>query len=321
MNIVAKVSQFAGNTFAFWVLFFALFGFFYPNGFTWIGPYISILLGVVMFGMGITLTLDDFKQILKQPKKVLLGVSAQYIIMPLLAFSLAVLLQLPPEVAAGVILVGCCPGGTASNVITYLAKGNTALSVAITAVSTLLAPILTPLLTLLLASKWLPISAGSLFISIVKIVIIPIVLGILVRIFFKEQVERGIQVLPLISVIAIVAIVAAVVGLSKEKLMETGLLIFAVVMLHNILGLLIGYWIAKFFKLDVADQKAISIEVGMQNSGLGAALAAAHFSPIAAVPSAIFSVWHNLSGPFIATIWGKEKNRPSHETIDKGISK
>lgn len=321
MNVIVKISKLAGDTFALWVLLFALLGFFFPQGFTWIGPYISILLGVVMFGMGMTLTLDDFKQIVKQPKKVLIGILAQYTIMPLLAFGLAMLLQLPPEIAAGVILVGCCPGGTASNVITYLAKGNTALSVAITAISTLLAPILTPLLTLLLASKWLPISAGNLFVSIVKIVIIPIVLGLIFRMFFKKQVEYGIKVLPLVSVVAIIAIVAAVVGLSKDQLMETGLLIFAVVMLHNVLGLLFGYWAAKLFKLEVADQKAISIEVGMQNSGLGAALAAAHFSPLAAVPSAIFSVWHNLSGPFLATIWGKEKQDSKYQSVDKGITK
>lgn len=225
--------------------------------------------------------------------------------MPLLAFGLASVLQLPPEVAVGVILVGCCPGGTASNVMTFLARGNTALSVTITAVSTLLAPILTPALTLLFASKWLPVSAGDMFLSIVQIVLIPIVLGLVIRMLFQKQVEKSVKVLPLVSVIGIVAVASAVVAVNKASIATSGLLIFSVVILHNLLGLLIGYLLAKLIGLDHADQKAISIEVGMQNSGLGSALAMAHFAPVAAVPSALFSVWHNISGPLLATWWGK----------------
>ena len=288
-----------------WVLLFAVLGFVFPEGFTWITSYITILLGIIMFGMGMTLSGDDFKEVLKQPKSVAVGVAAQFIIMPLLAYGLAILFQLPPEVAVGVILVGCCPGGTASNVMTYLSKGNTALSVAITSVSTLLAPLLTPALVLLFASQWLPVSAGDLFLSIFQMVVIPITLGVVVKMLFKEKVTESIKALPLISVISIVAIVAAVVGASQERIAETGLLIFSIVILHNLLGLAIGYWLAKLLGLKEGDQRAISIEVGMQNSGLGAALAAAHFNPIAAVPSAIFSVWHNISGPILATIWSK----------------
>jgi len=259
--------------------------------------------------MGLTLTLADFKKILKVPKSVITGVLAQYIIMPLVAYGLAVLFQLPAEVAIGVILVGCCPGGTASNVMTFLAKGNTALSVTITAVSTILAPILTPFLTLILASKWLPVSAGDMFFSIVQIVLIPIVLGIIIRIVFTKQVDKSVKALPLVSVVGIVAVAAAVVALNTEEIATTGLLIFSVVILHNLLGLLIGYVLAKLLRFDFTDQKAISIEVGMQNSGLGAALAVAHFSPIAAVPSALFSVWHNISGPLLATWWGKRSEK------------
>ncbi len=305
MKVLERASRFAGNTFAVWVLLFAVLGFVFPEGFTWITSYITILLGIIMFGMGMTLSGDDFKEVLKQPKSVAVGVAAQFIIMPLLAYGLAILFQLPPEVAVGVILVGCCPGGTASNVMTYLSKGNTALSVAITSVSTLLAPLLTPALVLLFASQWLPVSAGDLFLSILQMVVIPITLGVVVKLLFKEKVTESIKALPLISVISIVAIVAAVVGASKERIAETGLLIFSIVILHNLLGLAIGYWLAKLLRLKEGDQRAISIEVGMQNSGLGAALAAAHFNPIAAVPSAIFSVWHNISGPILATIWSK----------------
>ncbi|KZE69008.1 sodium transporter [Fictibacillus phosphorivorans] len=305
MRFLEKVSKVAGNTFAVWVILFAILAFFIPGGFTWIAPHIPLLLGVIMFGMGLTLSLNDFKAVFQAPKSVLVGVAAQYTIMPLLAFGLATAFQLQPEVAVGVILVGCCPGGTASNVMTYLAKGNTALSVAVTSVATLLAPILTPALTLLFASKWLPVSAGSLLLSIVQIVLVPIVLGLVVKLLFRKQVEKSVAALPLVSVVGIVAVASAVVAANAQQIAETGLLIFSIVVLHNVLGLLIGFLIAKTVKLDFADQKAISIEVGMQNSGLGAALAIAHFSPLSAVPSAIFSVWHNISGPLLATWWGK----------------
>ncbi|WP_087971966.1 bile acid:sodium symporter family protein [Oceanobacillus rekensis] len=308
MKTIGKISSFAQSTFALWVIIFALFSFFVPEGFTWIAPHISLLLGIIMFGMGLTLKAGDFKGIIKAPKSVLIGVVAQYTIMPLLAFGLAYLFQLPAEVAVGVILVGCCPGGTASNVMTFMAKGNTALSVTITSISTLLAPILTPALTLLLASQWLPVSFGAMFMSIVQVVLLPIALGVIVRLMFSKQVKKSVTALPLVSVIGIVAVASAVVAVNKESIITTGLLIFAVVVLHNVLGLLVGFLLAKVFKLDLDEQKAVSIEVGMQNSGLGATLAMAHFAPIAAVPSAIFSVWHNISGPLLATWWGKRSD-------------
>lgn len=305
MRALERVSNFAGNTFAVWVILFVALSLIFPGGFAWIAPHVSLLLGIIMFGMGLTLTLDDFKGVLKAPVSVLIAVLLQYTVMPLIAFGLAVIFQLPPEVAAGVILVGCCPGGTASNVMTFLAKGNTALSVSVTAVSTVLAPILTPALTLLFASQWLPVSAADMFMSIVQIVLVPIVLGVVVRLLFSKQVDKSVKALPLVSVIGIVAVAAAVVAVNREDILTTGLLIFSVVILHNVLGLAIGYLFGKLFKFDFANQKAVSIEVGMQNSGLGSALALAHFSPIAAVPSALFSVWHNISGPVLATWWGK----------------
>ena len=230
--------------------------------------------------------------------------------MPGLAYGLCKLFNLPPEIAIGVILVGCCPGGTASNVITYMAKGNTALSVACTSVSTLLAPLLTPAIFYLLASQWLHIEASSMFVSILQVVLFPIVLGLIIRSFFKDKVEQYIQIMPLVSVIAIVAIVAAIIGASKTAILQSGLIILGVVMLHNCLGYLLGFWAARFFKLPYADSKAVAIEVGMQNSGLGVALAAVHFaaSPVTAVPSAIFSLWHNISGPALATYWASRKD-------------
>lgn len=309
MGVLQKIGKFAGNTFAIWVLVAAGLAIGLPEYFTWIGSYITILLGIVMFGMGMTLKLDDFKLILQHPKGVIIGIVSQFVVMPLLAFALAKIFNLPPEIAVGVILVGCCPGGTSSNVMTFLAKGNTALSVTITSCTTLLAPFVTPALIYLLASEWLPVSFMAMFMSVIKVVLIPIVLGIVAQFLFRPIVEKSIDILPTVSVIAIVMIVAAVVSGSRDKILETGLIIFAIVILHNGLGYLIGFLVAKLFKLQYDDQKAISIEVGMQNSGLGAQLAMAHFDPVSAVPSAIFSFWHNISGPILATYWGSRANK------------
>src|SRR5690606_10079467 len=309
MGVLQKVGKFAGNTFAIWVLVAAGLAIWMPEYFTWIGSYITILLGIVMFGMGMTLKLDDFKLILQHRKGVVIGIVSLFVIMPLLAFALAKVFNLPPEIAVGVILVGCCPGGTSSNVMTFLAKGNTALSVTITSFTTLLAPFATPALIYLLASEWLPVSFMAMFMSVIKVVLIPIILGIVAQFIFRPIVEKSVDILPTVSVVAIVMIVAAVVSGSRDKILETGLIIFAIVILHNGLGYLLGFLVAKLFKLKYDDQKAVSIEVGMQNSGLGAQLAMAHFDPVSAVPSAIFSFWHNISGPILATYWGSKANK------------
>jgi len=308
MSALLRFTHFVQKTFALWVIVFAALALWQPDFFVWLKAYIPWILGIIMLGMGMTMTVDDFKGVLQSPKAVLIGVVAQFVVMPGLAFVLCKLFNLPPEIAVGVILVGCCPGGTASNVITYMAKGNVALSVACTSVSTLLAPVLTPAIFYLLASQWLKIDAASMFISILQVVLLPIVIGLILRTWLKRQVESYIQVMPLVSVIAIVAIVAAIIGGSKAAILQSGLLILAVVVLHNGLGYLLGFTAARFFKLPYADSKAIAVEVGMQNSGLGVALAAVHFaaSPITAVPSAIFSLWHNISGPALATYWASK---------------
>ncbi|MCG8285243.1 bile acid:sodium symporter family protein [Acinetobacter seifertii] len=308
MSALLRFTQFVQKTFALWVIVFAALAIWQPEFFVWLKAYIPWILGIIMLGMGMTMTVDDFKGVLQSPKAVLIGVVAQFVVMPGLAYVLCKLFNLPPEIAVGVILVGCCPGGTASNVITYMAKGNVALSVACTSVSTLLAPVLTPAIFYLLASQWLKIDAASMFISILQVVLVPIVIGLILRTWLKRQVESYIQVMPLVSVIAIVAIVAAIIGGSKAAIFQSGLLILAVVILHNGFGYLLGFTAARFFKLPYADSKAIAVEVGMQNSGLGVALAAVHFaaSPITAVPSAIFSLWHNISGPALATYWASK---------------
>lgn len=302
---IGRVSQFFGRTFAFWTLVFAVLGFFLPETFARLAPLIVPLLGIVMFGMGLTISLDDFREVARRPADVLIGVVCQFVIMPLIAVLLTRIVPMPQEVAAGVILVGCCPGGTSSNVMTYLARGDTALSVACTSVTTLLAPIVTPFLVWLFASQYLPVDAMAMFLSIVEVVLAPIVLGILLQKLMPRVIEKAVTILPLVSVVGIVLIVAAVVAVNQQRIATSGALIVAVVAVHNLLGLGLGYAVARMLGLPLAKRKAISIEVGLQNSGLGAALASAHFSPLAAVPSAIFSVWHNISGAVVANFFAK----------------
>jgi BASS family bile acid:Na+ symporter len=262
-----------------------------------------------MFGMGLTLSAADFREVFRRPGDVAIGVVGHYIIMPGTAYLLAIALRLPPDIAVGVILVGCCPSGTASNVMTFLAKGDVALGVSIASVSTMIAPLVTPALVSLLAGKWMAINTESLFMDIVQVVIFPIVLGIVARTLFRRQAAASVKALPLVSTIAIVLIIAIIVGLNQAKIMTNGLLILVAVILHNLLGFALGYLFARLFGMSLAKRKAVMLETGMQNSGLGAALAAAHFSPLAAVPSALFSVWHNLSGSALAT-WmaGREES-------------
>ncbi|MBF0803526.1 MULTISPECIES: bile acid:sodium symporter family protein [unclassified Neisseria] len=314
MESLSRFSRFVGQTFALWAALFAGIAFAAPETFKWVLPHIPLLLGVVMFGMGLTLSPADFKILGRHPKAVLVGVAAQFVIMPLTAYALAAGFNLPPEIAVGVILVGACPGGTASNVITYLARGDVALSVAVTSVSTLLAPVLTPAVFYLLANQWLDISAGAMFGSIAQMVLLPVVAGVAAHLLFRKQAEAAAGALPLVSVAAIVLIIGAVVGAAKPKILESGLLILGVVVLHNGIGYLLGFLAARLCRLPFSAQKTLAIEVGMQNSGLGAVLASAYFTPLAAVPSAVFSVWHNISGSLLASYWaakaGKKQESP-----------
>lgn len=305
MKLLESISNFAGKYFAFFVIIVAVVAFFIPETFLPFGKYITILLGIVMFGMGLTLKAVDFKLIATNPKPVIFGIIAQFIIMPLTAFAIAYMLNLPAELAAGLVLLGSVPGGTSSNVMVYLAKGNVPLSITMTSFSTLLAPLLTPALLLLFAGQWMPVNALAMFTSIVQVIIIPIALGLLVKKLFPTVVEKSLNVVPLISVLAIITIVSAVVAGNVNNIASAGLLVFLGVFLHNGAGLLIGYYSAKLMGLSELDRRAISLEVGMQNSGLGVALATAHLGPLAALPSALGAVWHNISGPILATYWSK----------------
>ena len=305
---LTKLSHLAGRYFALWVVLGTLTGALRPEIFAWVGPQIPLLLGVIMFGIGMTLSGTDFKNALTRPRsrEVAAGVLAQFTIMPLVAYGLALALRLPPDLAVGVILVGTCPGGTASNVVTYLARGDLALSVSMTSVATLLAPVLTPMLTLWLAGQWIPVSAGALFLSIVKIVLLPVAAGVLAHRFLSKTVEQVTPMLPLVSVSAIVLIVAFVVSANLEHILATAATLFVAVALHNLIGLGLGYTLARALRLEESKKRAIAIEVGMQNSGLAVSLAAVHFNPAAAIPGALFSVWHNLTGPALATYWARK---------------
>lgn len=305
MKILKNISNFFGKNMAIIVLIVAALSLFFPKSVSFIKTsYVNYLLMIVMFGMGLTLKFEDFKVVFTRPKDIIIGAIAQFTIMPILAFLLSMIFKLPTELAVGVILVGTCPGGTSSNVMTYLAKGDVALSVGMTSVSTILAPFATPLLTLLYAGQRVNVNAVNMFISIVQVVIIPIGLGFIINRFFHKFTSHIKEILPLISVLAIVSIVAAIVSANSSRLMQVGYLIIIVVALHNCLGYLLGFIIGKLLRLDNSKCKAISIEVGMQNSGLATSLAATHFAsmPLATVPGAIFSVWHNISGSIVANI-------------------
>ena len=277
-----------------------------PGAFSGVKPtVINYMLGVVMFGMGLTLNLHDFKIVFSRPKDVIVGCVAQFTVMPLLAWGLTRVFGLDEALALGVVLVGCCPGGTASNVITYLAKGDLALSVGMTGVSTLLAPLLTPLLTWALAGKSVEVDVVSMFLSILWVVILPIVIGLLVKWLWPKFTEEATDYLPAFSSIAIALIVAIVIAANATKLLAGGLVIIVVVMLHNVCGLLLGWLIGRLLRLPDAKRRAISIEVGMQNSGLASSLATLHFAayPMATIPGAVFSVWHNISGAIVARLY------------------
>ena len=288
------------------VLVTALLSFAFPQLLQQVRPtVINYLLGVVMFGMGLTLNLQDFKIVFSRPKDVIIGCLAQFTVMPLLAWGLSRLFSLDEALALGVILVGCCPGGTASNVITYLAKGDLALSVGMTGVSTLLAPFLTPLLTWALAGKSVNVDVVGMLLSILWVVILPIAIGLIVKWIWPKFTEKATDYLPAFSSIAIALIVAIIISANADKLLAGGLLIIVVVMLHNICGLGLGYLIGCLLGLSMSKKRAISIEVGMQNSGLASSLATIHFAvyPLATIPGAIFSVWHNLSGAAVAYLY------------------
>ena len=290
-----------------WVLICSVLALYRPEIFTWFrGPMITVALGVIMLGMGITLKPEDFKQIPRYRKPIALGVLFQYLLMPMLGWGLSYLFKLSNPLAVGLILVASCPGGTASNVIAFLARANLPLSVSMTAVSTLLAVFMTPTLTVFFTGSRVEVPALGLFISTLQVVVFPIALGVSMNKFFPALTRRVLPAAPLVAVIMITMIVASIIGDGRKEILTGGTrLLFAVFSLHAF-GFLLGYLITRIIRGSRLTARTIAIEVGMQNSGLGVVLARQNFAdPMIAIPSAISSLFHSLIGSLMAGVWGR----------------
>lgn len=306
-----KVCALIGKYFGILAVVFLILGMTTPDSFKWVlgkigdVSVLSVLLGVVMFGMGTTLSLHDFALVLKRPRDVFFGACAQYFVMPFLAYVLSTLFQLDPALTVGVVLVGTCPGGTSSNVITFMSKGDLALSVTMTSVSTVISPIMTPLLTYLIIGQRVAFDPVGMFISILQIVIFPICLGLAVKYFLPKLAATATDYLPAVSSLAISFLIAGIIGASRNAILSSSGVILLVVILHNCLGYALGFAIGHFCGMSWKKMVALSIEVGMQNSGLATGLAKAHFAslPMAGVPGAVFSAWHNISGAVLAYLY------------------
>lgn len=309
MKYLSFINSAVTSLFTLWIILFSAVAFYAPSPFAGLTGLIVPVLGVIMFGMGMTLSAEDFRRILKRPRDVGVGVAAQYGIMPAAGFVLAWAFGLDPLLASGVILVGSCPGGTASNVITYLARGDVALSVTITSATTLIAPVMIPAAMYIFAGKWIDVPASGLFLSTVKIILLPVGLGVVARAILRDKIEYILPVLPSLSAISIVFIVAVIVAANAGSIASVGAEVALIVVIHNAIGLSAGYGLARLSGMNVTSARAVSVEVGMQNSGLAVALANVHFGALAALPGAVFSVWHNISGSAIAWWWRRNPAR------------
>ncbi|CAJ52315.1 bile acid:sodium symporter family protein [Haloquadratum walsbyi] len=316
MNVsggISRAAQVASKYFVVWVIAAAGIALVYPNSFVPVLDYVNPLLGIIMLGMGLTLQPEDFQRLAERPVDVGIGAVTQWLVMPLAAYALYILFDLPDAIGVGLILVGAAPGGTASNVMTFLGRGDVALSVAITTVTTLAAPIVLPAWTLFILEESIDVTFMQMFASIVRIVIIPVVLGFGIRYvldrYSPKTAEVGVDVFPVISVVAIVAIVAGVVGANVDNILTAGALVLAAVVLHNGVGLGAGYGVGRAFGMSADRVRTTTFEVGLQNSGLAVALAASLFDPAAALIPALFSVWHNVSGPALASYFTWSDNR------------
>ncbi len=266
------------------------------------------LLGLVMFAMGLTLSVSDFRLVFRQPGLVLIGLCLQYMLMPFIAWLIATLLSLPLPMTLGLILIGSCPGGTASNVICYLARGNVALSITLTFVSTILAVIMTPLLTYTYVDKSIDVPVLMMAKSLLLIILLPVTMGVLVNHFFHSRLKPVRVLLPALSMLCVILIIGVIVARNQAYLPQLSLLVAFAVVLHNVIGLLSGYWLARLLTDDIQSAKTIAIEVGMQNSGLGLVLANQYFSAAAALPGVLFSIWHNISGVILAGHWSRRRS-------------
>ncbi|MGO3738654.1 MAG: bile acid:sodium symporter family protein [Marinomonas foliarum] len=294
-----------------WALLLSAIAFFQPDLFVGLKTQIVPLLTIIMLAMGLTLSPTDFKQVLKNGKAVGVGVLLQFLIMPIAAFGVAFAFGFDTELTVGMLLVGSVAGGTSSNVMCYLAKGDTALSISMTAISTLLGVILTPFLVSIMIGQSVDVPVAGMLMSLFKIVLLPVAAGVLINTFFSKFVRKAEPIFPYISMFAIVLIIAIVVALSASKIVQVGLMVAAAVIIHNAIGLTLGYWVTYLLGFDQRVCRTVAFEVGLQNSGLAAALAVKFFTPMAALPGTIFSVWHNISGSLLASYWSR---RPVSES-------
>ena len=292
------------SSFLAFIFLFLIVGVFFPSTLLLFKNYIPVFLGLVMFLMGMTLELTDFKKILKKPSLFFFVTFLQFTIMPVAAFVLVKTFNIPPELSLGVIILGCCPGGTASNLITYLCNGNVALSIVCTFFSTIVSVFLTPILIFLLSNKNIDINVISLIKSSFFIVFLPVFFGLIFKIFVPMH--KFLKLLPKISEFFIAFIIGIIFSLNLNLLNQLSYSLFFCIVLHNLIGLSMGFLIGGFLGLSLREKKTISIEVGMQNSGLGMALSILHFSKIVALPSAIFSLWHNISAVGLVYCWKKK---------------
>lgn len=295
---------------------------FFPQFFTHVGDFklsqlVTPLLMVIMFGMGCTMSLKDFSEVAKAPRAVLIGLICQFTLMPIIGVTLALSTGLPPEVAAGIVLIGCSPGGLASNVMAYISGANLALSLTLTSVSTLLAPLMTPLLMGLLADQFVEIDSVAMLISILKMVILPIVAGVVVNHFFKRNVKLINKVMPLVSMAGIAMIITIITAAGRDSLLTIGFTIVAAAVVHNTAGYLLGYGLAKWSGLDERSARAISFEVGMQNGGLasGLAIAMGKGATMGLAP-AVFGPFMNISGSALAAWWRKKEEAADSSTTE-----
>jgi len=293
-----------------WVLLAVGIGYIWPASLLVLKDYTDWLFSFTMFGIGAVLNFKDFIPVFKRPQDVFLGTLAQFAIMPALGFFIAKALRLPPGLALGVILVGAVPGAMASNVISYLAKADVAYSIALTTSSTFLSPILTPTFTYLFGRAFIEIKFWAMFLSIIKMVILPVFFGLLIRNLFKERIDRINKIFPAMSTLFIAFICGLVVALNRDYLTNITPLIFLAVFLHNLFGLVLGYAAARIYRFDVIRSRTLSIEVGMQNAGLGAVLSLKHFSSQSAIPNALFATWCIITASLLAELWARtsEKN-------------
>ena len=314
MNKLANLSQKITQNIGLIIIVFSIIAYFLPQYFSWMTSYTTIFLVIAMFGMGTNIDTRDFKELIKNLKEVLIGSLAQFTIMPLLAWFLAIVFHVNKDIALGIILVGSCPGGTASNVITHIARGDVSMSVSMTILSTLLAPIITPALIYLLAGRWVDISIIAMFKSVIKVILLPVLLGISIKKMNPTVISKSKDVFPLISSLAIILIISGIIGANADKIAQSGLIVLVIVAIHNALGLLAGLLVAKLAKMDYDKATALAIEVGMQNSGLAIELASVNFAlnPLATLPGAIFSIWHNIAGSIFASI---RRNKPKKKLI------